>query len=72
MMSDDKKHWSLRTIAKHASLYDTMVDKSGKKYIAKLCNGEMTWVLHEDTCCPLLSACILKVGDIMVGNKENK
>lgn len=58
--------------AKYASLYDTMVDETGKQYIAKLCNGEMTWVLHENSGCPIISACIMNVGDILIGTDKQE
>lgn len=58
--------------AKYASLYDTMVDEAGKKYVAKLCNGEMTWVSNENSGCPLISASIMSVGDILIGTDKQE
>lgn len=58
--------------AKYASLYDTMVDETGKQYIAKLCDGEMTWVLNENPGCPVISACIMNVGDILIGTDKQE
>lgn len=58
--------------AKYASLYDTMVDETGKQYIAKLCKGEMTWVLNENSGSPVISACIMNVGDILIGTDKQE
>jgi hypothetical protein len=49
-----------------------MVDETGKQYIAKLCNGEMTWVLNETSGCPVISACIMNVGDTLIGTDKQE
>lgn len=58
--------------AKYASLYDTMVDDSGTLYIAKLCDGEMTWVLNTNSGCPVISACIMNTGDSLIGTDNQE
>lgn len=58
--------------AKYASLYDTMVDETGKQYIAKLSQGEMIWVLHENSGEPTIPASIMSVGDILIGTDKKE
>lgn len=58
--------------AKYASLYDTMVDETGKQYIAKLCNGVMTWVINENSGCPVISASVMSVGDVLIGTDKQE
>ncbi len=57
--------------AKYASLNDTIVDNSGKHYIAKMIGGEMTWVSIEKPSCPTISPDYMNVGDVLIGN-DNK
>jgi hypothetical protein len=65
-------HFEMAVSAKYASLYDTMVDDTGKQYIAKLCNGVMTWVLTENSGCPVISASVMSVGDVLIGTDKQE
>lgn len=62
------------TSARYASLYDTYTSEDGKTYIAKMVNGEMTWVPlacgHSQE--PKVPASVMDVGDVLIGEDKKE